>query len=281
VAAEPIGLIAGNGTFPLLVLRAARARGHDVAVVAIEGEAHASIDDLALSLGGTSVRWLPAGELAQCIASLRDAGVTQAVMAGQVRHASMFSRIRPDATLQSALAGLRTRNTDALVSAVASVLQQHGIGVMDSTALLADLLAAPGVLTDATPTDAMLADFGFGYAVADAVVADAVAGLDIGQTIVVKDRAVVAVEAMEGTDDVIRRAGELAGPGTRVVKVAKPAQDMRFDVPVVGVRTIERMQAAGADALSIDAGKTLVIDGPAVVEAADRAGIVIVGRRRT
>ncbi len=276
MAAEPIGLIAGNGTFPLLVLRAARARGHDVAVVAIEGEAHASIDDLALSLGGTSVRWLPAGELAQCIASLRDAGVTQAVMAGQVRHASMFSRIRPDATLQSALAGLRTRNTDALVSAVASVLQQHGIGVMDSTALLADLLAAPGVLTDATPTDAMLADFGFGYAVADAV-----AGLDIGQTIVVKDRAVVAVEAMEGTDDVIRRAGELAGPGTRVVKVAKPAQDMRFDVPVVGVRTIERMQAAGADALSIDAGKTLVIDGPAVVEAADRAGIVIVGRRRT
>ncbi len=276
MAAEPIGLIAGTGTFPLLVLRAARARGHDVAVVAIEGEAHASIDDLALSLGGTSVRWLPAGALAQCIASLRDAGVTQAVMAGQVRHASMFSRIRPDATLQSALAGLRTRNTDALVSAVASVLQQHGIGVMDSTALLADLLAAPGVLTDATPTDAMLADFGFGYAVADAV-----AGLDIGQTIVVKDRAVVAVEAMEGTDDVIRRAGELAGPGTRVVKVAKPAQDMRFDVPVVGVRTIERMQAAGADALSIDAGKTLVIDGPAVVEAADRAGIVIVGRRRT
>jgi hypothetical protein len=276
VAAEPIGLIAGNGTFPLLVLRAARARGHDVAVVAIQGEAHASIEDLAVSLGGTSVRWLPAGELAQCITSLREAGVKQAVMAGQVRHASMFSSIRPDATLESALAGLRTRNTDALVSAVAAVLQQHGIGVMDSTALLADLLAAPGVLTETNPTDAMLADFAFGYAVADAV-----AGLDIGQTIVVKDRAVVAVEAMEGTDDVIARAGGLAGPGARVVKVAKPAQDMRFDVPVVGVRTIERMQEAGADGLSIDAGKTLVIDGPAVVEAADRAGIVIVGRRRS
>ncbi len=275
MAAEPIGLIAGNGTFPLLVLRAARARGHDVAVVAIQGEAHASIDDLALSLGGTSVRWLPAGELAQCIALLRDAGVTQAVMAGQVRHASMFSGIRPDATLQSALSGLRSRNTDALVSAVAAVLQQHGIGVIDSTALLTDLLAAPGVLTKVTPTDAMLADFAFGYAVADAV-----AGLDIGQTIVVKDRAVVAVEAMEGTDDVIARAGGLAGPGARVVKVAKPAQDMRFDVPVVGVRTIERMQAAGADGLSIDAGKTLLIDGPAVVAAADRAGIVVVGRQR-
>jgi hypothetical protein len=213
--------------------------------------------------------------LGQCIASLRDAGVTQAIMAGQVRHASMFSGIRPDATLQGALAGLTSRNTDALVSAIAAVLQQHGIGVIDSTSLLTDLLAAPGVLTRAAPTNAMLADFAFGYAVADTV-----AGLDIGQTIVVKDRAVVAVEAMEGTDDVIARAGGLAGSGTRVVKVAKPAQDMRFDVPVIGVRTIDRMQAAGADGLSIDAGKTLVIDGPAVIDAADRAGVVIVGRRR-
>jgi DUF1009 family protein len=275
VAAEPIGLIAGNGTFPLLVLRAARARGHDVAVVAIQGEAHASIDELAVSLGGTSVRWLPAGELAQCIALLRAAGVTQAVMAGLVRHASMFRAIRPDATLRGALAGLQSKNTDALVSAVAAVLQQHGIGVMDSTALLSDLLAAPGLLTRAAPSDAMLADFAFGYAVADAV-----AGLDIGQTIVVKDLAVVAVEAMEGTDDVIARAGGLAGAGARVVKVANPAQDMRFDVPVVGVRTIERMQAAGADGLSIDAGKTLILDGAAVIDAADRAGIVIVGRPR-
>jgi DUF1009 family protein len=271
----PIGLIAGNGSFPLLVLRAARARGHDVAVVAIQGEAHASLDELAASLGGTSVRWLPAGELAQCIALLRAAGVTQAVMAGQVRHNSMFGGIRPDPTLQDALAGLRSRNTDALVSAVAAVLQQHGIGVMDSTALLSDLLAAAGVLTRHQPSDAMQADFAFGYRVADAV-----AGLDIGQTIAVKDLAVVAVEAMEGTDHVIARAGELAGAGTRVVKVAKPSQDMRFDVPVVGVRTIEQMQAAGADGLSIDAGKTLVIDGPGVIEAADRAGIVIVGRPR-
>jgi DUF1009 family protein len=272
----PLGLIAGNGTFPLLVLRAARSRGHDVAVVAIEGEAHASIEDLAASLGGTSVRWLPAGELGRCIALLRDAGVRQAVMAGQVRHASMFHGIRPDAALQTALAGLRSRNTDALVAAVAGVLQQHGIGVMDSTALLSDLLAAPGVLTVTQPSEAMQADFAFGYAVADVV-----AGLDIGQTIVVKDLAVVAVEAMEGTDDVILRAGGLAGAGARVVKVAKPAQDMRFDVPVVGVRTIERMQQAGANGLSIDAGKTLVIDGPAVFDAANRAGIVIVGRQRS
>jgi DUF1009 family protein len=275
VVAEPIGLIAGNGTFPLLVLRAARARGHEVTVVAIEGEAARTIDDLAASLGGTNVHWLQAGELARCITSLQNAGVRQAIMAGQVRHASMFGGIRPDAALQGALAGLASRNTDALVSAVAAVLQQHGIGVIDSTSLLTDLLAAPGVLTRLAPSEAMLADFAFGYAVADTV-----AGLDIGQTIVVKARAVVAVEAMEGTDDVIARAGGLAGSGTRVVKVAKPAQDMRFDVPVVGVRTIERMQATGADGLSIDAGKTLLIDGPAVVEAANRAGIVIVGRPR-
>lgn len=269
----PLGLIAGNGTFPLLVLRAARSRGHDVAVVAIEGEAHASIEDLAASLGGTSVRWLPAGELARCIVLLKDAGVRQAVMAGQVRHASMFHAIRPDAALQAALSGLRSRNTDALVAAVAGVLQQHGIGVMDSTALLSDLLAAPGVLTDAQPSEAMQADFAFGYAVADAV-----AGLDIGQTIVVKDLAVVAVEAMEGTDDVILRAGGLAGAGSRVVKVAKPAQDMRFDVPVVGVATIAAMTAAGADAISIDAGRTLIIDGERFIDAANAAGVVVVGR---
>ncbi len=273
--AEPIGLIAGNGTFPLVVLRAARARGHDVAVVAIQGEAPASIEGLAAALGATSVRWLPVGELGQCIASLREAGVTRAVMAGHVRHASIFGDFRPDAMLQSALAALPTRNTDALLSAVADVLARHGIGVMDSTALVSELLAPPGVLTQAGPSDAMLADFAFGYRAADTV-----AGLDIGQTIVVKDRAVVAVEAMEGTDVVIQRGGSLAGAGARVVKVAKPTQDMRFDVPVVGIRTIEVMQAAGADGLSIDAGKTLLLDGADVIETADRAGIVIVGRVR-
>ena len=273
--AEPIGLIAGNGPFPLLVLRAARARGYDVAVVAIRGEALASIEGLAATLGGTSVRWLPVGELGQCIAFLHEAGVRRAVMAGHVRHASIFGDFRPDAMLQGALAALPTRNTDALLSAVADVLARQGIGVMDSTALVTELLAQPGVLTEEAPSEAMLADFAFGYRAADMV-----AGFDIGQTIVVKDRAVVAVEAMEGTDVVILRGGSLAGAGVRVIKVAKPTQGMRFDVPVVGVQTIEVMQAAGADGLSIDAGRTLLLDGADVIKTADRAGIVIVGRVR-
>jgi DUF1009 family protein len=172
------------------------------------------------------------------------------------------------------MARLRARNTDALISVVAEVLADHGITLMDSTALLADLVARPGPLTGEPPA-AMRDDFEFGYRVADVI-----AGLDIGQTIVVKDRAVVAVEAMEGTDAVIRRAGTLAGPGTRVVKVAKPAQDMRFDVPVVGAATIDAMRAAGADGLSVDAGRTLIVDGEAFRTAAAAAGIVVVGRPR-
>jgi DUF1009 family protein len=269
----PIGLIAGNGTFPFLVLRAARQLGHDVEVVAIKGEAFDGLRDLAGELGGTTLHWVPLGQLGRCIAVLKNAGVTRAVMAGQVKHVKLFTDVMPDLTMMSLLARLRSKNTDALISAVADVLQEKGITLMDSTALLADLLAKPGVLSRAQPTDTMRADFEFGYRVADAV-----AGLDVGQTIVVKDRAVVAVEAMEGTDAAIARAGSLAGAGVRVVKVAKPKQDMRFDVPVVGVATIRVMQAAGADGLSIDAGRTLVLDGDAFLRAADEAGVVVVGR---
>jgi DUF1009 family protein len=181
----------------------------------------------------------------------------------------------PDFTLLAVLRRLTSKNTDSLIAAVAGVLEERGITLMDSTALLADLLARPGVLTTRQPDESMTADFEVG-----ARAADAVAGLDIGQMVVVKDRAVVAVEAMEGTDAVIARAAALAGAGTRVVKVAKPGQDMRFDVPVVGVATIRAMQAAKADALSVDAGKTLFIEGDAVVAAANEAGIVIVGRPR-
>jgi DUF1009 family protein len=181
----------------------------------------------------------------------------------------------PDMTMLAVLARLASQNTDALIAGVADALQKQGITLMNSTALLADLLARPGPLTTAAPSDAMTRDFEFGYRVADAV-----AGVDIGQTIVVKDRAVVAVEAMEGTDATIARAGALAGPGARVVKVAKPSQDMRFDVPVVGVATITAMSAAGADALSIDAGKTLVPDGQAFIDAPTAAGVVVFGRER-
>jgi DUF1009 family protein len=270
----PIGLIAGNGDFPLLALRAARRLGHDVTVVAIRDEASTRLDALGQELG-VAVNWISLGELGRCLQIFGTAGVTRAVMAGQVRHVKLFGGVQPDATLAAALARLGSQNTDALIAAVAGVLHAHGIALLDSTSLLADLLAGPGVLTSAQPTPAMRADFEYGYSVADVT-----AGLDIGQTIVVKDRAVVAVEAMEGTDVTIIRAGSLAGRGTRVVKVAKPRQDMRFDVPVVGVRTVEVMRGAGADALSIDAGRTLILDGDAFVRAADEAGLVVVSRER-
>lgn len=269
----PIGLIAGNGQFPFLVLRAARQIGHEVTIVAIKGEAFPALESLAADLGGATIEWIGLGQLGACLRAFARAGVTQAVMAGQVRHVKLFTDVMPDLTMISVLTKLRSKNTDALISAIAAVLEKHGVTLLDSTALLGDLLAKPGVLTQAKPTEAMQADFTFGYGVADAV-----AGVDVGQTIVVKDRAVVAVEAMEGTDATIVRAGALAGAGTRVVKVAKPRQDMRFDVPVVGVATIDVMREAGADAISIDAGRTLVLDGEAFIQAADRAGIVVVGR---
>ncbi|HET9372035.1 MAG TPA: UDP-2,3-diacylglucosamine diphosphatase LpxI [Vicinamibacterales bacterium] len=270
----PIGLIAGNGRFPFLVLRAARQLGREVAIVAIEGEAFPEIAALAAELGGATITWIRVGQLGKCIKTFTEAGVTEAVMAGQVKHVKLFDVV-PDLTLLSVLTRLKARNTDALIAAVVDVLKDHGITFMDSTALLAELMVKPGVLTEAAPSDAMRADFEFGYGVADVI-----AGLDIGQTIVVKARAVVAVEAMEGTDDTIARAGSLAGAGTRVVKVAKPRQDMRFAVPVVGVATIDAMARAGADGLSLDAGKTLIVDGPAFLAAANRAGLVVVGRER-
>ena len=273
--AAPIGLIAGNGTFPFLVLRAARQLGHDVVVVGIEGEASPDLDALARELGRTAFTWISLGQLGKCVKTLTDAGVRRAVMAGQVKHVKLFGGVLPDLTLLKVLTRLKAQNTDALIAAVADVLQERGITLMDSTALLADLVARPGVLTRMAPTKAMETDFDLGRRVADAI-----AGLDVGQTIVVKDRAVVAVEAMEGTDAVIARAGMLAGAGTRVIKVAKPSQDMRFDVPVVGVATVSAMRAAGADALSIDAGKTLVLDGEAFIRAADDAGLVVVGREK-
>jgi hypothetical protein len=271
----PIGLIAGNGTFPFLVLRAARRLGHDVTVVAIEGEAFPALDDLVREVGGTTLTWIALGQLGKCISTFQGAGVTRAVMAGQVKHVKLFGGVLPDLTLLSVLARLKAKNTDALIAAVAGVLEDKGITLMDSTALLADLLAKPGVLTLRQPSDAMRADFEVGYRAADTV-----AGIDVGQMVVVKDKAVVAVEAMEGTDAVIARAGTLAGAGTRVIKVAKPSQDMRFDVPVIGVATIDAMKASGADGLSVDAGKTLFVDGDAVIDAANAAGIVIVGRQK-
>jgi DUF1009 family protein len=269
-----LGLIAGNGRFPFLVLAAARRLGHDVTIVAIKEEASPALEEAAAIEPRAAVHWLSLGQLGKCIAVLREAGVTQAVMAGQVKHAKLFAGIVPDPLLLSVLVRLKARNTDALISAIADVLRARGIELIDSTAFLTPLLARPGVLTSRTPSDAEVADFEFGYRMATII-----AGVDIGQTIAVKDCAVVAVEAMEGTDEVIARAGRLAGPGVRIVKVAKPNQDMRFDVPVVGGPTIEAMRNAGASALSVDAGKTLMIGGDEMIRAADAAGIAIIARQ--
>lgn len=268
-----LGLIAGNGRFPFLVLDAARRMGHEVTVVAVQEEADPLLADAAAGPPAAALHWVSLGQLGRAIDILREAGATSAVMAGQVKHVKLFSGIMPDRLLLSVLVKLRARNTDALISAIAAVMRDHGIDLVDSTAFLAPLLAGPGVLTRRVPSADELADFRFGYRMADAI-----AGLDIGQTIAVKDAAVVAVEAMEGTDETIGRAGRLAGPGVRIVKVAKPNQDMRFDVPVVGVATIEAMKAAGASALSIDAGRTLLVDGDDIVRAADDAGIALVSR---
>ena len=270
-----LGLIAGNGRFPFLVLEGARRLGHDVTIIALREETSPALEAAAGGDPPAELHWISLWQLGKCIAILRDAGVTRAVMAGQVKHTKIFSGGGPDLTTLTVLRRLKTRNTDALISAVADVLADHGIELENSTMFLQQLLARSGVLTDRSPTEDERADLEFGYRIADAI-----AGLDLGQTIVVKDRAVVAVEAMEGTDVVIARAGQLAGAGTRVVKVAKPAQDMRFDVPVVGIPTLSAMRAAGATVLSVDAGMTLVLDGDAFYTQADVEGLTVVGRAR-
>jgi DUF1009 family protein len=270
-----LGLIAGNGRFPFLVLESARGAGHDVTVVALKSETFPELADLAARPPAAAFHWVSLGQLGTLITLFKDAGVTQAVMAGQVKHAKLFDVMASaDATLLGVLMRLKTRNTDGLIGGIADALRDQGIELLNSTVFLAPLLARDGVLTRRAPDVDEQADLAFGYRIADAV-----AGHDIGQTIAVKSAAVVAVEAMEGTDAVIARAGLLAGPGVRVVKVAKPDQDMRFDVPVVGVSTIDAMKAAGATVLSVDAGRTLMIDGDAIVKAADQAGICIVGRQ--
>jgi DUF1009 family protein len=270
-----IGLIAGNGRFPFLVLQGARSLGHRVTIVAIKEEAFADLESAARD-AGADFHEVSLGQLGKCIKILKAAGISQAVMAGQVKHTKIFSGIIPDATLLSVLMRLKARNTDALIAAVADVMRKQEIELLDSTAFLKPLLAREGTLTARAPSAEEAEDFTFGYRMADAI-----AALDIGQTIAVKHKAVVAVEAMEGTDEVIGRAGHLAGPGVRIVKVAKPKQDMRFDVPVVGIATIQAMRVAGAAALSIDAERTLVLDGERVFKSANEAGIAIVGRPRS
>ena len=263
----PLGLIAGNGRFPFLVAAAARRAGRRVVAVAIREEAFPEL------AGDVDViEWVSLGQLGKAIDALKANGVSEAVMAGQVKHKQIFSGIVPDLKLMGVLARLAVKSTDSLIGGVAEALQRDGIRLLPSTELLADHMASPGAMTRRKPGRDERADVDYGRGVARAL-----AGLDLGQTVVVKDRAAVAVEAMEGTDEVIRRAGRIAGPGTVVVKVAKPRQDMRFDVPVVGADTLAVMQEAGARLLAVEAGRTLILDRPAFLAAADQAGLVVWG----
>jgi DUF1009 family protein len=274
---QRIGLIAGNGKFPQLVLDAARAQGFEVVVAAINEEASPEIEDH----GAVSVHWLSLGELSKLIETFKREGVGRAIMAGQVKHKQIFSAIRPDWRLAKLLLSLTTRNTDSLLGAVAKVLAEEGITLESSTSLLEPLLVKSGVLTHRAPTEQERKNIEYGRAVARQL-----AQHDIGQTVVIAESACVAVEAMEGTDATIERAGHILGSlhgdastlsrALTVVKIAKPNQDMRFDVPVIGVRTIQVMQAAGATCLALDAGKCLLLDGEKIVDAANKAGIAVV-----
>jgi hypothetical protein len=278
---EKIGLIAGNGKFPFLVLEAARAQGFDVIVAAIKEETLPEIE----AEDAVSVHWLSLGELSKLIETFQREGVRRAVMAGQVKHKQIFSSIRPDWRLAKVLLSLATRNTDSLLSAIAKVLADEGITLEKSTWLLEPLLVKPGILTDRVPTEQEYKNIEYGREVAVQL-----AQHDIGQTVVIAESACVAVEAMEGTDATIERAAEImrslhgnASTLSRtltVVKIAKPNQDMRFDVPVIGVRTIEVMHAAGAGCLAVDAGKCLLLDGQKVIDVANTAGIAIVAKER-
>jgi DUF1009 family protein len=280
-----LGLIAGNGRFPFLLLDAARAQGLSVVVAAIREETDPEIDLRAKADAGITVHWLSIGELSKLIEIFQKAGVKQAVMAGQVKHKQIFSSIRPDWRLAKLLLNLNTRSTDMLLGAVAKVLGDEGIELISSTAFLEPLLAQEGVLTERAPDADERRNIDYGLKVAQSV-----AGFDIGQTVVVAAQACVAVEAMEGTDAAIERAGQLmrslAGDASTlerrltVVKVAKPNQDMRFDVPVIGVATVEAMIRAGASCLSVEAGRTLLFDRGALLERARQTGIAIVALPR-
>ena len=266
-SAQRFGLIAGNGRLPFLVLEAARMQHIDVVVAAIKEETFAAIEAF-----GYPVHWLGIGQLGKLIRLFNDSGVTKAIMAGQVKHVQIFSSALPDLTMIRMLAGLKEKNTDALIGGVARVLEQAGIELVDSTALLSPHMAPEGTLTRRALNPREAADVEFGRGIAHRI-----AQLDIGQSIVVRERAVVAVEAMEGTDAVIRRAGLLVGrKNLTVVKVSKPRQDMRFDVPVVGEETITSMVEAGATALVLDANRTLLVGRERLTELADRNDIAVV-----
>lgn len=263
---KPLGLIAGNGQFPLLLAQEARRQGRSVVVAAIEGET-----DPALAEMVDVLHWMKLGQIKRTIQILKDAGAEEAVMAGQVKHVSIFDLRHLDGTAVKILATLPNKKTDTLLGAVAEAFAKEGIRFLPSTTYLADRLAPEGLLTSHRPTGDQKKDMEFGFRTAKAI-----AGLDLGQTVCVKDQAVLAIEAMEGTDACIRRAGTFAQQFT-VAKVAKPRQDIRFDVPVIGIRTLESLKAAGAAVLAVEAGKTLLFDKDEFLKGAQEAKIVVIG----
>ena len=266
----PLGLIAGNGRFPFLVARAVRQKGRRVVAVGIREEAFPELEKEVDEL-----HWVGLGQLGRCIDALRKAGVTEAVMAGQVQHKRIFSNIVPDLKLITVLAKVMVRNTDSLIGAVADVLEGEGIRLLPSTTFIEDQLAVPGPMTKRKPSRDEADDIAYGVKIASALTQ-----LDLGQTVVVKGRAAVALEAMEGTDATIERAGKIAGQGIVVVKLAKPKQDMRFDVPVIGVRTLEALAQAGGAVLAVEARKTLLFDKAELLADADRRRIAVYGVER-
>ncbi len=268
--AEKLGLIAGRGLFPLEIAQAARARGARVCAVAIRDNADPALEEFV-----DETIWCYLGELGKLIESFHAAGVTRAMMAGKVLKTNLYqdlASLHLDAVALRTLASLRDRKDDSILGAIADTLQQNGITLVPQTEWVPELLVEEGVLGTLSVTPAQFADIEFGFPLAKAI-----GGLDIGQTILVKDRAVMAVEAIEGTDEAILRGGALAGEGVCMVKVAKPQQDLRFDVPAIGTETIRNLARVHAGVLSAEAGKTLIFEREKVLEQADAAGIAVVG----
>ncbi|MBA2620231.1 MAG: UDP-2,3-diacylglucosamine diphosphatase LpxI [Acidobacteria bacterium] len=260
------GLIAGSGKFPFLVIEGARKAGAPLAVVAIKEETDKRIEEVA-----ERVVWVGIGQLGKMISFFKRENVSKAIMAGQVKHVQIFSGALPDVRMLKMLYNLPRRNTDSLIGGIASELAKDGIELIDSTYFVRDYLAREGVLTKRKPNETERGNIEYGLKIADEI-----ARLDLGQTIVVRARACVAVEAMEGTDACVERAGELANGKLTVVKVAKPNQDMRFDVPVVGVPTVQTMIAAGASCLCLTAEKTLIFDKDEMLALADKNKIAVI-----
>jgi len=264
---KKLGLIAGNGKFPLIFAEEAKRRGYSVIAVAHRGESDEAIEKIA-----DEITWVYVGQLGKIIAAFHRAGVTEAVMAGGIRKVKLFGNFRPDLRGARFLAKIKSREDDALLRGIADELAAEGIRILESTLCLSHIIAAEGVLTKRAPLQKEWVDVKLGFRAAKEI-----GRLGIGQTVVVKNRVVVAVEAVEGTDAAIQRGGTLARSGCVVVKVSKPQQDLRFDVPAVGIDTVENLHKAGGTVLAVEAGKTILLQKESFLRQADDYGISVVG----